>query len=144
MKLTSQELKDFLEEKVLLYNQPSFIELDPVSIPHLFPKKEDKDLSLVYNRLAKEGAKLHIGLIYATQEVSSISSNILKNTQNWFVAHLNNTDELKEVEKYYDYEDFSQSLSRFSASTDKGFIRVKTYSNSFTVPVQVDRFAVKI
>src|SRR6266568_3837478 len=121
----------------------NFIQMYFEEAHNLFPKKEDKDLSQIYNRLAKEGAKLHIGLIYATQEVSSISSNILKNTQNWFVAHLNNTDELKEVEKYYDYEDFSQSLSRFSASTDKGFIRVKTYSNSFTVPIQVDRFAVK-
>jgi DNA helicase HerA-like ATPase len=120
----------------------NFIQMYFEEAHNLFPKKEDKNLSQIYNRLAKEGAKLHIGLIYATQEVSSISANILKNTQNWFVAHLNNTDELKEVEKYYDYEDFSQSLARFSASTDKGFIRVKTYSNSFTVPVQVDRFAV--
>ena len=121
----------------------NFIQMYFEEAHNLFPKKEDKDLSQVYNRLAKEGAKLHIGIIYATQEVSSISSNILKNTQNWFIAHLNNTDELKEVEKYYDYEDFSQSLARFSASTDKGFIRVKTYSNSFTVPVQIDRFTVK-
>ena len=32
---------------------------------NLFPNKEDKDLSQIYNRLAKEGAKLNIGLIYA-------------------------------------------------------------------------------
>jgi DNA helicase HerA-like ATPase len=119
----------------------NFVQMYFEEAHNLFPKKEDKDISKIYNRIAKEGAKLHIGLLYATQEVSSISSNILKNTQNWFVAHLNNTDELKEIEKYYDYEDFSAALSRFSASTDKGFIRIKTYSNPFTVPVQVDRFS---
>jgi DNA helicase HerA-like ATPase len=107
---------------------------------NLFPKKDDKDLSQIYNRIAKEGAKLNLGMIYATQEVSSISANILKNTQNWFVAHLNNEDETKEIRKYYDYGDFVEGLVRFSAQSDKGFVRMKTYSNPFVVPVQVDRF----
>ncbi len=108
---------------------------------NLFPKKEDKDLSQIYNRLAKEGAKLHLGLVYATQEVSSVSGNILKATQNWFISHLNNEDEIKELRKYYDFSDFSDSLVRFSQDTDKGFVRVKTYSNAFVVPVQIDKFA---
>lgn len=108
---------------------------------NLFPKKEDKDLSQIYNRIAKEGAKLNLGMIYATQEVSSISSNILKNTQNWFIAHLNNEDEIKELKKYYDFSDFTDSLIKFSSDTDKGFCRIKTYSNSFVVPVQIDKFA---
>lgn len=105
---------------------------------NLFPKQNETDLTLVYNRIAKEGAKLGLGLIYATQEVSSISSNVLKNTQNWFVSHLNNRDELREIAKYYDFEDFVDSLRR---TTDKGFIRMKTYSNAFIVPVQIDRFS---
>ncbi|HEY3987575.1 ATP-binding protein [Cedecea sp.] len=110
---------------------------------NLFPKKDDKDLSQIYNRIAKEGAKLNLGMIYATQEVSSISSNILKNTQNWFIAHLNNSDETKELEKYYDFSDFTDSLTRFSATGDKGFVRMKTYTNPFIVPVQIDKFLAK-
>ncbi len=107
---------------------------------NLFPKKDDKDLSQVYNRIAKEGAKLNLGLLYATQEVSSISANILKNTQNWFISHLNNEDETKEIRKYYDFGDFTDALVRFSSSSDRGFARMKTYSNPYVVPVQIDRF----
>lgn len=120
-------------------NQNSnFIQMYFEEAHNLFPKKNESDLTLIYNRIAKEGAKLNLGLIYATQEVSSISANVLKNTQNWFVSHLNNNDELREVAKYYDFEDFVESLRR---TTDKGFIRMKTYSNAFIVPVQIERFS---
>jgi DNA helicase HerA-like ATPase len=115
----------------------NFIQMYFEEAHNLFPKKNESDLTLIYNRIAKEGAKLNLGLIYATQEVSSISANVLKNTQNWFVSHLNNNDELREVAKYYDFEDFIESLRR---TTDKGFIRLKTYSNAFIVPVQIERF----
>lgn len=40
-----KDLKSFLEEKVLLYNTPGFIENDPVQIPHRFSRKEDIEIS---------------------------------------------------------------------------------------------------
>jgi uncharacterized protein (TIGR02757 family) len=39
------DIKEFLEEKVYLYNTPEFIESDPISIPHRFDLKEDIEIS---------------------------------------------------------------------------------------------------
>jgi uncharacterized protein (TIGR02757 family) len=38
-------LRDFLEQKVQQYNQPSFISSDPVSVPHRFSKKQDIEIA---------------------------------------------------------------------------------------------------
>lgn len=44
-RMTKTELKEFLDSKVLQYNQPEFIETDPIQIPHHFSKKEDIEIS---------------------------------------------------------------------------------------------------
>jgi len=43
--LTKKELKNFLDEKVVQYNNPRFIESDPIQIPHQFTLKEDIEIS---------------------------------------------------------------------------------------------------
>ncbi|TPN88699.1 TIGR02757 family protein [Aquimarina algicola] len=44
-RLKKSELKDFLDEKAAFYENPKFIETDPVQIPHLFTQKEDIEIA---------------------------------------------------------------------------------------------------
>lgn len=43
--MTSQELREFLDEKTAQYNRPEFIASDPIRIPHRYDLKEDVEIS---------------------------------------------------------------------------------------------------
>jgi hypothetical protein len=90
-----------------------------------------------YVRLAKESAKFKIGMIYATQEVSSVDDSILSNTANWIAAYMNNANEAKRLAAYYDFDRFTAQIL---AADDRGFIRIRTDSAAYTMPVQVRKF----
>jgi uncharacterized protein (TIGR02757 family) len=46
--LTPEELKGFLDEKVNQFNHPSFIQSDPISIPHRYTRKEDVEIAAFF------------------------------------------------------------------------------------------------
>ncbi|MDX2936416.1 ATP-binding protein [Streptomyces ipomoeae] len=90
-----------------------------------------------YVRLAKEAAKYKIGMIYATQEVSSVDEMILSNTANWVCAYMNNASEMKKLANYYDFADFADQIL---TADDRGFVRLRTDSSPYTLPIQVTKF----
>lgn len=105
---------------------------------NLLPRGGSKDvLSTVWARAAKEGGKMNLGMVLATQAPSSVLPEILSETDNWFISHLNSDNEAKVVERYQDFADFIPQIRRVS---EPGFIRLRTLSSGYTVPVQLERF----
>jgi uncharacterized protein (TIGR02757 family) len=56
-KLTSSELKDFLDLKVEHFEKPDFISDDPIQVPHRFSKKEDIEISAFLTALIAWGQR---------------------------------------------------------------------------------------
>lgn len=137
-KISKQIARDIFNKSMSIFlkgNNPPNIVVYVEEAHNLLGRK--LELTETWPRLAKEGAKYRIALVYATQEVSSIHPNILANSENWFITHLNNERELKELAKFYDFADFTRSLLR---AQDVGFARIKTLSGPFVIPVQIDKF----
>ena len=103
---------------------------------NLFPR-DDRNLRNIYNRLAKEGAKLHVGIVYSTQSIESLSPDLLKNTENFFITHLNDEREIRALTRFHEFRDVGADVQRTRA---RGFVRMITRSHRFALPVQIRKF----
>ena len=54
------DLKDFLDEKVFKYNQPFFIETDPIQVPKKFSEKENIEIAAFLTATIAWGNRLSI------------------------------------------------------------------------------------
>ncbi len=121
--------------------EPPHIQVMLEEAHNLFSSDRYKDDLDVWVKLAKEASKLNLGMTYATQEVSGVAHQVKANTANWVVAHLNNTTEVNELAKFYDFGSFKDAII---ASEDRGYVRLKTLSSPYIVPVQIDRYDVEL
>ncbi len=55
-----ENLKDFLDEKVIQFNRPDFIVHDPISIPHQFSKKQDIEIAGLFAAILAWGQRVTI------------------------------------------------------------------------------------
>jgi uncharacterized protein (TIGR02757 family) len=69
----NSRLKDFFDEKVKQYNQPSFIKADPVCIPHLFTKQPDIEIAGLFAAVFAWGNRTTI--INKSKELMSLMDN---------------------------------------------------------------------
>lgn len=115
----------------------SFIQLYFEEAHNLFPI-DDKKVTGVYARFAKEGAKFHIGMVYSTQSPSTVNKELLIQTENFFVGHLSSQDETRALSKLQiAYSGIEEDIMR---SRTPGYMRMLTLSHRFVVPVQAKLF----
>jgi len=113
-----------------------FVQLYFEEAHNLFPRTED--VTTIYSRFAKEGAKYHIGMVYSTQSPTTINRDLLAQTENFFIAHLSSRDEVSALGKLnVAYDSMQDDI--LSAKTP-GYIRMLTRSHRFVVPVQANLF----
>jgi uncharacterized protein (TIGR02757 family) len=58
--VNASELKIFLDKKVAEYNQPSFINADPISVPHRYSKKQDIEIAAFFASIFAWGSRTTI------------------------------------------------------------------------------------
>jgi hypothetical protein len=126
-KFSEQDSSNFAKKSVLFYFEEA----------HNLFRADDKDLTSVYSKLAKEGAKFRIGMVYATQSMTTLSPDLLKNTENFFIAHLNDDREIKEIERRYEFAGIGLDVQR---ARTKGYVRMITLSHRYALPVQIRLF----
>ena len=114
-----------------------YVQLCAEEAHNYFPAT-DKDSGNIFSRIAKEGAKYHIGRIYSTQSPSTISGELLSQTENFLVAHLDSTHEVEAlVRRSAPFSGVAENILR---TRTPGYVHLLTASQRYPVPVQIKSF----
>ena len=118
--MTNEKLKALLDRKATEYNRPSFIDPDPISIPHRFTKKQDREISGFFaaifawgNRttIRQKGKELMAFMDDAPHEfVLNHTDNDLKKLLNFKHRTFNSTDLLYFIEFFKYHYSTKESL----------------------------------
>jgi uncharacterized protein (TIGR02757 family) len=138
----AENLKAFLDRKVEEYNRPDFIKEDPISIPHLFKKKEDIEIAAFFaaifawgNRttiIRKSRELLQLMDMSPHQFVLEHEELDLKNLRSFKHRTFNTTDLLYFIEFFrYHYSQSSSLEVAFTRSMKKNDETVENGLNGF-------------
>ncbi len=105
---------------------------------NLFGDNDNSEETKIYRRFAKEGEKYHIGMVYSTQSPSTVNSDLLAQTENFFILHLASKDDVNKLAKLnVAYESMKDDILR---AKTVGFVRMLTRSHRFVVSMQALQF----
>lgn len=135
--MKKSELKEFLDEKVILYNNPKFIESDPIQIPHLFSKKEDIEIAGFLAAIISWGNRTMI------IRNASKMMELLDNSPHDFILNHQEND-LKSLEgfvhrtfNYIDLQQFIKSLQHIYINHGglENALSIKDNSNTYQTAI---------
>ncbi len=92
-KNSQNDLKKFLDKKVIQFNNPSFIKDDPISIPHLFSLKQDIEIAGFFASIFAWGIRKTI------INKCKLLLQLMDNAPYDFCIH-HSDDDLKKLEKF--------------------------------------------
>ncbi|MGY0195320.1 helicase HerA domain-containing protein [Leptothrix sp. BB-4] len=104
----------------------------------IFPANKPGQVTDIYSRFAKEGAKFHIGIVYSTQSPSTVNSELLSQTENFFIGHISNKREFELLgEVQNTFTGVGETVLRYR---QPGYMQVLTHSHRYVIPVQARVF----
>ena len=140
--LSFSQLKDFLDAKVVQYNQPGFITNDPVCIPHLFSKKQDIEIMGFWSAMLAWGQRITI--INKCKELITLMDGAphdfilnhqetdLKRFLNFKHRTFNATDTLYFIHFFRQhYQQFESLESAFLPINSQSYPTIETHLNYF-------------
>lgn len=123
--MTEKDLKDFLDEKADLYNHPSFIENDPIQIPHRFSLKQDIEISGFLTATISWGNRKAI--IKSAEKML----DFIGNSPHDFILNFNDND-LKSIEGQSIHRTFNnEDFVFFLKSLQKIYHQNQSFENLF-------------
>ena len=137
-----KKLADFLNKKVIEYDQSFFIEADPVSIPHLFTKKQDIEIAGFFAAIFAWGNRTTI--INKSKELMQLMGNAphefcqhhsdkdLKSLMSFKHRTFNPTDLLYFIDFFHQHYSNEQSLeTAFTRGMKKTDANIENALNNF-------------
>ena len=125
-----QELKEFLDQKSEQFNQPGFIENDPILIPHLFKKKQDIEIAGLFAATLAWGQRKTI--IRKCRELLAM----MDDDPHQFILHHSDND-LKSLVEFKHRTFNSTDLLYFIESLQHYYKEYKTLEDAF-IPGKTD------